>query len=315
MTISLDTPSLGNDENAGRGSRQEFEDCTCGDRLDWIPNGDVLSPSLTRSTDESGEFLTRVIEREIIPRLFLAHRPPSEPPKITDGYTDVHAIGDSDAFAILVLSSDSNLIMDQVQGLLDRGVGLRRIYLDLLAPVARKLGEFWEADRCSFTDVTLGLSRLQLVLREVGRRNGELQQRSTAKHRIFLVPAPGEQHTFGLSMVEEYFLHAGWETASDHTPTASSVLHTVSTQKIDVIGFSIGYGGQIRALMDLVKQARKAALNQDMAVMVGGKFVVDHPEIISGIKDVTMVANGLNAVDTAENLLPQHSQSVLQKPS
>ena len=42
--------------------------------------------------------------------------------------------------------------------------------VDLLAPAARLLGEYWEDDRCDFVDVTMGLWRLQEVVHEIAAR-------------------------------------------------------------------------------------------------------------------------------------------------
>ena len=145
--------------------------------------------------------------------------------------------------------------MEKVEQLLCRGVRLERIFLDLLAPVARKLGEFWEEDRCTFADVTLGLARLHQVLHEIGRR-GFHPNVLNAKRRAYFVPSPGEQHTFGLSMLEEFFLHAGWETASNHSASASTIVETAAAQRLDVIGFSVGCKEHLGQLSDFIRRAR-----------------------------------------------------------
>ena len=42
------------------------------------------------------------------------------------------------------------------------------IYLNLLAPVAQKVGRTWEDDRMDFFGVTQALGALQLVLHQIG---------------------------------------------------------------------------------------------------------------------------------------------------
>ena len=42
------------------------------------------------------------------------------------------------------------------------------IFLDLLAPTARRLGEMWETDTTDFANVTLAVSRLQRIMRHLG---------------------------------------------------------------------------------------------------------------------------------------------------
>lgn len=69
------------------------------------------------------------------------------------------------------------------------------LYLDLLAPAARHLGELWCADACDFASVTLALGRLQKVMHQLSPAfEGDVQHREHGR-RALLVPVPGEQHT------------------------------------------------------------------------------------------------------------------------
>ena len=107
--------------------------------------------------------LNRTIEGEIVPRLMMAFEsgselldqraPPGEP-----------AIADIEEFVRLLLTHDANVAARYVSELRAKGAPLPAIYLDLLAPAARRLGDMWEDDRCSFTDVTLGVCRMHQVL-------------------------------------------------------------------------------------------------------------------------------------------------------
>ena len=54
-----------------------------------------------------------------------------------------------------------------VEALRAQGVSLESLYLDLLAGAARRLGEWWASDLCDFADVTVGVGRLQQILREL----------------------------------------------------------------------------------------------------------------------------------------------------
>jgi methanogenic corrinoid protein MtbC1 len=256
-------------------------------------------------TDLSGSLLTKVIEGEIIPRLFLAHR---ELHRGVAQDNDPAEILTSEALARLVLDSESEEIVAHVQALLDRGITLERVFLDLLAPVARKLGELWEEDACTFTDVTLGLSRLHRVLHEVGHRNGA-GTRPVLKRRAFFAPVPGEKHTFGVSMLEEFFLHAGWETACDHAPSSDSIVHTAATQSLDIIGFSVGCQELLDPLSDLIDRTRKASCNRDVAIMVGGGLFIDNRDLAARFGNATIVSDGVHAVQVADEMVSRIRQS------
>ena len=169
MTMTFDAPSGISDQSSGQGPRQKLDTDSCSGGIDWSRGLQGLPRVSREFSDLSGSLLTKVIEGEIIPRLFLAHRALSGSGPPETGQDNVLT---SEAFARLVLVSESDEILAHVETLLDHGMTLERVFLDLLAPVARKLGEFWEEDHCTFTDVTLGLSRLHRVLHEVARDNG-----------------------------------------------------------------------------------------------------------------------------------------------
>ena len=302
MTITFDAQEMRNDPIPGGDSRHLDSD-SCGENIDWSRGLAGLRDSQERYPNTSGTLLTKVIEGEIIPRLLLAHSQFAAKRLVSTGNPELPDFISSASFARLVLESEPAEIVDHVGSLLDRGVRLEQIFLDLLAPVARKLGELWEEDRCSFADVTLGLSRLHQVLHEIGRRNADGTVRRTVTRRAYFAATPGEQHTFGLSMLEEFFLHAGWETASDHAASAATVLQTASTQSLDIIGFSISCKERLDILADLIKRTRKASRNRDVFVMVGGSLFLNNPELAEKFDDATLVSDGVHAVQVAERLV------------
>lgn len=309
MTVSMDTSAVSGQSGNTTGSNTPYGEGPCGE-LAYLEGIEDLKRALGRSLSPPRTLLASVIEREIIPRLFLTHRGPfNGPPRAHQRPADVLPMEDHEGFANLVLNGETAQILNQVQALMDLGIKLERIYLEVLAPVARTLGIWWEEDRCTFTDVTVGLSRLQQVLREISRHADPGSHRSTVRRRVYLAPPPGEQHTLGLSMIEEFFLHAGWETASDHAASASTVLQTISTRHIDVLGFSISSEGFFQPLSDLIKRVRKASLNRDIVIIVGGRLFVDRPEFAAKVRQAVVLSEGVHVVDMAENLISRASGS------
>ncbi len=309
MTTSFDGPSFGGNQEGLRA--RQYGDGRCGENLDWLLGAQGLQRQVGRSPEVSQALIAKVLERDIIPRLLLVHREPDgQPAPAEPSRSDTPYFGGSEAFVQLVLSSDTAKLVGHVRALIDRGVDLKRIYLDLLAPVARKLGELWEADRCTFVDVTLGMSRLHQVLREISRSDGEGFKPSNIRRSVYLAPSPGEQHTFGLSIIGEFFLHGGWDMASDHTASGATVLETVANHSIDVIGFTLGCEERIDPLVDLIKRTRVASQNQNIAIIVGGRLFHDHPDFASRVVGATVIADGVNAVQAAEQLTSRPSEAI-----
>ncbi len=302
MTINFDTTDV------GCGLTSDMNDKgipdNCGGEIDWAAGLRGLSLYQGKSgSNANGGLLTKVIEGEIIPRLLMAHRNfqiPAASPRALP-------VMDSAMFAQLVLDSEADEIVEHVQILLDQGIPLERIFMDLLAPVARRLGEFWLEDQCTFTEVTLGLSRLHQVLHEISRRN-RATYFSDQKRRAFFAPVPGEQHTFGVSMLDEFFLHAGWETACEHAPSNASILKVAATQSLDIIGFSVGCQEFLDPLSDLIDKTRKASCNRDLTIMVGGGLFIDNRDLAGRFGNATIVADGVHAVQVAEETVSRIRQ-------
>jgi MerR family transcriptional regulator, light-induced transcriptional regulator len=247
--------------------------------------------------------LAKAVEYEIIPRLMLAHRVPEE--CATHPLASQQRVTPQDValFAELVLHEDDRAVRDCVLALRDRGVPIEAIFLDLLSPVARHLGEMWERDLCNFSEVTVGLGRLQKVLRENSAAFAQHKQDSQGEgRRILLMPCPGEQHTFGLSLVAELFHRAGWDVVTCFLATDAAAV-MVKKDWYDVVGFSLGSESgvpQLKAAMALVRQVSQ---NPHVSIIAGGPIFLVHPEFGEQIEADAIMTDGAKAPALAENLV------------
>jgi methanogenic corrinoid protein MtbC1 len=207
-------------------------------------------------------------------------------------------------FAELVLHEDDQVVRDCVVSLRERGVPVEAIFLDLLAPVARHLGEMWDRDLCSFTEVTMGLGRLQKVLRENSKAFGpaHASPQSTEVKRILLMPCPGEHHTFGLSLVAEFFHRAGWDVVTSFlaTDAAASV---VKQDRYDVVGFSLGSVAVASSLSAAIRLVREVSLNTRVSIICGGPAFDVQPDIGIQVAADAIIVDGSQAPDQAEKLV------------
>ncbi len=297
MTMAFDAQSGASDQNSGQKARQQLDTTLCGGGIDWSRGLKGLSRVSREFSNVSSSLLTKVIEGEIIPKLLLAHRETRRPEPL-----ELDDLVTSEALARLVLVSEADEIVAYLEILLDRGIALECLFLDLLAPVARKLGELWEEDQCTFTDVTLALSRLHRVLHTMARQ-GDTGLRPVLDRRAFFAPVPGEKHTFGLSILEEFFLHAGWETACDHSPSAAGIMQVAATQNLDIIGFSVSCQELLDPLSDLIDRIRKVSCNRAVTIMVGGGLFIDNRDLAARFGNATIVSDGVHAVHVAEEIV------------
>lgn len=252
--------------------------------------------------------LARAIEQEIIPRLMLTHRNPQACQTLPAFEERQIGARDVEEFAKLVLSPKEDVAHACVQALRQRGIAIETIYMDLLAPVARYLGSLWEQDLCDFTDVTVGLGRLQQVLRELSPAFGEPTAQPATGRRVLLLPSPGEQHTFGLVMVAEFFRRAGWDVAGGGWEAGADPQVMVWQEWFDVVGFSLGAETHLGELGDCIRGVRKAALNRQVGIMVGGPVFVEHPEYGALVEADAVARDGREAPELAEQLVASKSR-------
>jgi MerR family transcriptional regulator, light-induced transcriptional regulator len=248
--------------------------------------------------------LAKAVEYEIIPRLMLAHRPPREGAAQPISRGQYVAVEDVVPFAEMVLHQDDAALRAFVCALRDRGVPIEAVFLDLLAPVARHLGELWEQDLCTFTEVTVGLGRLQQLLRENSAAFAQFTgaEASDQPRRVLLMPCPGEQHTFGLSLVGEFFHRAGWEVVTSFVSTDSAP-GMVQKDWYDLVGFSLGCETGIERLSETIAQARRKSLNPGVSIIAGGAIFGLHPEYGDRLAADAIVTDGPSAPALAEKLL------------
>jgi MerR family transcriptional regulator, light-induced transcriptional regulator len=254
--------------------------------------------------------LARAIEHEIVPRLMLAHRSPAACLPLPEIANDRVNQDDVQEFSKLVLSPEEDLALPCVAAMRARGISVETIYLDLLAPVARYLGKLWDEDLCDFTEVTMGLSRLHRVLRELSPAFSRSGDSSPNGRRVLLLPAPGEQHTFGLVMVAEFFRRAGWDVAGGPWDAGGDPSLMVQREWFDVVGFSMANHLHLEELGDCIRKVRKSALNPNVGIMVGGPAFATNPEY-ADLVDADAAANdGSKAPAIAEKLASSHRDRV-----
>jgi methanogenic corrinoid protein MtbC1 len=250
--------------------------------------------------------LIRAIEGDIIPRLMLMHRgeaPPAAGAVRALPASPAFTPGDVEHFAALVLADKAPAAALHVRLLRARGVPCETILLELLAPAARHLGRQWESDRADFMQVTLGLWQMQQLLHELGHEPVQAADPGNRLHRALFAPAPGEQHTFGLMIVSEFFRRAGWEVAEEVGATRETLLDLVRRERFTLIGLSVSCESGIEGVAALVGAIRRASCNRSVGVMVGGPPFIDHPERVAMVGADATAADGRQAAMQAQGLL------------
>jgi methanogenic corrinoid protein MtbC1 len=251
--------------------------------------GGYLTPAYERgggnaerySTAAHFDELADTIERVIIPKL-LVHLGISGLPT-RETLLAGHGIGPEivESFTTLVMAGDNREAFRFVERLFEHSICFETVLLDLMVPAAHKMGDLWVCDQCNFVDVTLGMTRIQQILRQFRHRN-----RDTALHRkgnVLLLPVPGEQHTFGLRVMEELLIGDGFDVTCHLKAGLDDILQLVSQKPFDIVGLSLSNKKLVEPLNSLIALIRHHSMNKLIHVIVGGSMFGNNTEIVATI--------------------------------
>lgn len=246
--------------------------------------------------------LARIISNDIIPRLLKLHTDviPDAPPVASLIEALAPSSADITGLADIVLGSDLEAAAAYVMVLRDRGLPMETLFVELLEPTARRLGEMWDQDECDFIDVTLGVARLQKLLAIFNDTHAipALDKR----RRVLMAMTPGNQHSFGVAMVERFLLAAGWDVQVELTGTVDEIAAVARDSWFAVAGLTIGSERQIDSLKDAIAQLRAQSRNRAIGIMVGGPIFTANPALAYAVGADATAPNAPAAVLVAQKL-------------
>ena len=246
--------------------------------------------------------LDRFVSDEIVPRLVRLHT------EVVPGAPLVEEVIEAlrpnsteiDALAQIVLGDDLEAAARYVTIMKGRGLSMETLYVELLEPTARHLGEIWDRDECDFIDVTLGVGRLQKLL-AIFNETYTLPQ--LGNRRVFLMAAaPGNKHSFGASMIEKLLSAAGWQVEVEYSGDVNQLVEAVSGNWFAVVGLTAGSDAQLEELKSAIGQVRQHSKNPLVGVLVGGPMFTQNPELATLMGADATAPNAPTAVLAAQKL-------------
>jgi MerR family transcriptional regulator, light-induced transcriptional regulator len=263
-----------------------------------------VAPAIYRRHDATARQakLAQIVSSQIIPRLLHLHEVVLPQAPTVGALVEALAPESKDisGLADIVIGADLEAAAAYVIVLRDRGLSMETLFIELLEPTARFLGEMWERDECDFIDVTLGVARLQKLL-AVFNDTHSLPALNARRH-VLMATTPGNQHTFGVSMVEKFLLAAGWRVRTELSGTSQDIVDHVQQDWFAVAGLTAGSNGQIPDLISTIADVRRFSKNPNIGIMVGGPMFIENPQLsVEVCADATAV-NAPTAVLVAQKL-------------
>jgi len=272
---------------------------------------------------ESEDFLS-LLTREVIPRLAVLERGQGPAGKSLEaGETLLERLSQALSFdqshphyadvvrlADLSLGPSSPECLAFVEQRIEHGLPVESVFLELIQPAARLLGERWVMDTCSFADVTIGLWNLQRVFNELLERfHSEPHPRvpSGGRPAIFLTGMPGGQHRLGLMMVGAFFARQGWSVQLHEATEEPNLLEAAAHSQSELIGLSIGSENEMKLaaafILRLRQICRQKNKNYVPLIMIGGPAVTLFPTLAQQAGADLITGDAPQAVAAAESLL------------
>ena len=178
----------------------------------------------------------------------------------------------ADGFVALITRDGPQKTEQYITELLNLGMGIDLIVLELIPRIARKLGNQWASDSLSFAEVTIATGRLQKLIYSLDHLYQETRTSPTTTHSILVTAAPGSHHTLGPLILSNYFTWAGWSVLSESAPSERFIETTVTSKSLTAIAVSIADYDQLDRLPKLIQSIRSKSLNPAIIVLTGGSL-------------------------------------------
>jgi len=196
-----------------------------------------------------------------------------------------------------LLAERESLSNDYMLRLQSGGVTLDVLYARYLAPAAAKLGELWANDKLSFLQVTLGITRIFGLMREL--RMNLPTPRITRADPVLFASVPGEQHTMGVEMAVQLFRQRGWDVKLLVGASEDEILAEIGKVQCLVLGLSSAGRTTAEAMAHLIFMVRAA--HPEVHIIVSGQIVTEEPELVE-------LMHADSAVATVEDALAMMDQ-------
>ena len=242
-------------------------------------------------------------DRDSVSRLMLSRRP-EHVQTGRDGSGSGVTDEDVRDFVALVVGDSEDDSSVYVQKMLERGTRADQIYIDLLAPTARQLGEKWQEDSCDFVDVAIALGRMQRIVHELSRVFVADRETPDATGSVLLSCIPGERHTLGLFIVAEFFVRDGWSVSVVPPLCEGELLRLVREERFDLVGFSVACDSDLPRLRREIRNIRAHSVNRHVGILVGGRVFNEFPDLVRRVGADATSSDARGATLIARALIP-----------
>lgn len=185
-----------------------------------------------------------------------------------------------------VADSRAGASQEMVRHLVDAGVSPEDLADHYIPAVARRLGDQWCEDEIGFATVTIGVARLQGLLRDIEDMTGLQRTTEPEGASLLIVVAAGAYHTLGAMVLTGQMRRDGHAVRLMLGAEPEAVATAVRQARFDLAMISAAEGTTVETLRVLV-HAIKTATGSPPPVVIGGTVLEHAKEIGADILTLT----------------------------
>jgi MerR family transcriptional regulator, light-induced transcriptional regulator len=175
------------------------------------------------------------------------------------------------------VASDGAALDDAVSRMLRNRIPAEVITERYIPAVARKLGAGWDNDALGFGEVSIGVSRLQSVLRDLTSDWAAHLSPSGTRATVLLTVPSGEDHTLGALVAAGHLRRQGISVCLKLQASLADLADLTRERAFDAVLISaanVERVGQIAQVVETVKTAGpRVAARTEVPVFVGGAVI------------------------------------------
>jgi len=171
-----------------------------------------------------------------------------------------------------LLAADEPSAWSVVDRALGTGYSPTEIYLQLLAPVLRTVGDRWQRGSLSVGEEHRASA---VAVRLVGRLGPAFARRGRSLGTVVLGAAPGDAHSLPVSMLADVMRSRGYRVVDlgGNVPLASFTAAVAGTDGLAAVGISVGDAACLAAAGEVVAALRdvgRSGVSGAVPILVGG---------------------------------------------
>jgi MerR family transcriptional regulator, light-induced transcriptional regulator len=247
-----------------------------------------------RGLDDQGGALPpaalHLLAKEVLQRMTEARHPT---PKSSD-WPDAATVG---VLADAMMGSSDTAAAALVDAARIGGADVEALYHHYIAEAVRQLGERWERDEASVSQVVIGSGRVYAILRGLRPIYATARMKFAGEPMAAFALVPGEQHSLGVVMAADHFRRHGWaidlKVGMDH----DALVEAITAGHYPIVGLSANRLEAVLPLTRLIVALR--VRNPGIWIMIAGLACKENPDLGDMVDADAMIFD----LDEAERLM------------